>query len=109
MYTVQKRRKSSVEEIEDEDIWSANNKPKLDDNAQYIMEEIIKKEKENKHKNNVHKPNPSLKIPKIKNNMTELLQLFSNPNIMAKVSMVNEQQYVPPPVNKEKEALFVKL
>ena len=41
--------------------------------------------------------------------MTKQLQPFSNPSIVAKASMVNEQQYVPPPVDKEKEALFVKL
>ena len=109
MYTIQKRRKPSIEETEDEDIRSANNKPKLDKDAQYIMEEIIKEEKENEHKNNVRNPNPSLKIPKTKDNITELLQPFSNQSIMAKVSMADEQQYVPSPVDKEKEALFVKL
>jgi len=54
-----------VEEIEDKDIWSANNKPKLDNNAQHIMEEIIK-EKEDEHQSNVCKSSPSFKIPKIK-------------------------------------------
>jgi len=41
--------------------------------------------------------------------MTKQIQPFGNPSIAVKASMVNEQQYVPPPVDKEKEALFIKL